>query len=112
MNTSWTSDSECLLTVSRDGHVKLWKLSHQYNNNNNSNNSNGCTDYTPVLECVYTLISPFQGISVTCLDITHWQHGDSNRNRHNEGDSSNNNRKHCFVLFGKNRPSNYPSNYP
>ena len=63
---SWTSDSECVMSVSRDGHAKLWKICGHPSTAVGRDNG---LHLKYSLECLFTLTSPFCGGAVTCVDI-------------------------------------------
>lgn len=59
---SWTSDSSKLITVSRDGVCKVWKVCESADGS--------CVD----LEAVHSF-TPFGSVSVTALDVIDYQDG-------------------------------------
>jgi WD40 repeat protein len=63
-DSCWTSDSNVLITGSRDGVCKIWKLTHNLADNASSSSSSNTT----YLSCMFKF-SPFDGVSVQALDI-------------------------------------------
>ena len=62
-DSCWTSDSNILITGSRDGTCKIWKLTHDLADKASPSSSN-----TAYLSCMFKF-SPFDGVSVQALDI-------------------------------------------
>lgn len=62
---SWLVDSNKIITASRDGTCKVWEVE------NNENNNLKSKEFLSKLSCLFTF-SPFDGVSVTAIDIYHY----------------------------------------